>query len=120
MKKTPILIIFSFLLTLVSCYNRIAYFSSLTVLSFPATSPDSIKLYYAPDKPDKPFEVIGSVKIIVHGMSPNETKALTDMKKEAALRGADAILNITISDAGFDPNNGVRDGSFVGLAVKWK
>ncbi len=120
MKKKHIVITFSFLLALTSCYNRLSYFTSLTEKTFSATSPDKVALYYAPDKPDKPFEVIGSVKVIVHSMGEKETQALAKMKIEAANRGADALLNVTISDAGRNVNTGRQDASFIGLAVKWK
>ena len=120
MKKRTVLIIFSILLNLTSCHNRLIYFTNLTEKTFPATESDSIELYYAPEKPERPFEVIGSVKVIVHSMGQDERKSLTGMKLEAARRGANAILNITISDAGLNVNTGERDASFVGLAVKWK
>lgn len=120
MKNASILVVFSILFSIMGCTNRVSNFTHLTERVFPPTSVDSLKLYFAPEKPDRAFETIGYVNVIVHTIGEKDTIALMKMKEKAAQNGADAILNITISDAGINVNTGGRDASFVGLAVKWK
>ena len=113
MRNIKITIVCILFFTLTGCQITSKYFINLNEKTFPATQASAIQLYFAPDKPDKPYEVIGSV-VIMYGSwyNMNHPTAMADMKEKAAQKGADAILNITI---------GVDHGAnLTGLAVKWK
>ena len=94
------------------CNIGYTYFVNLNNKSFAATEPNNIELYFEPNKPDKPFEVIGYVNIVIRNLFKDQTIALIEMKEQAAKRGANALLNIRMT--------GGRDPNLVGLAVKWK
>jgi hypothetical protein len=59
----------------------------------PKSSPDQVLCL---EKVDKPYDVIGIVRITTGGMVPRE-EVVTKMRYEAAILGADAIMDI-VSD----------------------
>ena len=112
MKRKYLLISFSLAFIFMGCNIGYTYFVNLNNKSFAATEPNNIELYFEPNKPDKPFEVIGYVNIVIRNLFKDQTIALIEMKEQAAKRGANALLNIRMT--------GGRDPNLVGLAVKWK
>ena len=106
------MILFSISLIFMSCNVGYTYFVNVNTKAFAATLPETIELYFEPNKPNKPFEAIGFVNIIIHNIFNDQAKSLTEMKEQAAKRGADALLNIRMT--------GGKDSNLVGLAVKWK
>lgn len=102
------------LLFLNSC--TVTTFHNLNAKTFTATDTDKVELFFKPDQPPRAFEPIGYVDVnVFNSGKENRAAVLTTMKKRAAKKGANAVVNIDMQYLG----DGIRI-SFIGLAVKWK